>query len=58
MKQYDILEFQSPAHKNICFSHIHLLTLLILSNFAPFKDPLTVKYIEMFHADFSYMSIY
>ena len=28
------------------------------SNFAAFGAPLTVKYIEMFHADFSYLSIY
>ena len=28
------------------------------SNFAAFGDPLTVKYIAMFHADFSYLSIY
>ena len=27
------------------------------SNFVAFVDPLTVKYIEMFHADFSYLSI-
>ena len=28
------------------------------SNFPAFVEPLTVKYIEMFHADFSYLSIY
>ena len=28
------------------------------SNFAAFGDPLKVKYIEMFHADFSYLCIY
>ena len=28
------------------------------SNYAAFGDPLKVKYIEMFHADFSYLSIY
>ena len=28
------------------------------SNFAAFGDPLKVKCIEMFHADFSYLSIY
>ena len=28
------------------------------SNFAAFGDPLKVKYIKMFHADFSYLSIY
>ena len=28
------------------------------SNFAAFGDPLTVKYIEMFQADNSYLSIY
>ena len=28
------------------------------SNFAAFGDPLNVKYIEIFHADFSYLSIY
>ena len=28
------------------------------SNFAAFGDPLKVKYIEMFHAEFSYISIY
>ena len=28
------------------------------SNFEAFEDPLTVKYIEMFHADFSYLSFY
>ena len=28
------------------------------STFAAFGDPLKVKYIEMFHADFSYLSIY
>ena len=28
------------------------------SNFAAFGDPLKVEYIEMFHADFSYLSIY
>ena len=28
------------------------------SNFAAFVDPLTAKYIEMFHADFSYLYIY
>ena len=27
------------------------------SNFAAFGDPLKVKYIEMFHAEFSYLSI-
>ena len=42
-----------------------LLTLLVPggvfrtpSNFAAFGAPLIVKYIEMFHADFSYLSIY
>ena len=29
-----------------------------LSNFAAFGDPLTVKYIEMIHADFFYLFIY
>ena len=28
------------------------------SNFTAFRDPLKVKNIEMFHADFSYLSIY
>ena len=28
------------------------------SNFAAFVDPLTVRYIEIFHTDFSYLSIY
>ena len=28
------------------------------SNFVAFGDPLTVEYIEMFHADFSYLYIY
>ena len=28
------------------------------SNFAAFGDPLIVKYIEMFRADFSYLFIY
>ena len=28
------------------------------SNFAAIGDPLKVKYIEIFHADFSYLSIY
>ena len=48
----------------LCLLSFAPLTLLLpggggtQSNFAPFKDPLTVKYIEMFHADFSYLSIY
>ena len=29
-----------------------------LSNFAAPGNPLAVRYIEMFHADFSYLSIY
>ena len=28
------------------------------SNFSAFGDPLTVKYIKMFRADFSYLPIY
>ena len=28
------------------------------SNFTAFGDPLKVKYMEMFHADFSYLFIY
>ena len=28
------------------------------SNFVAFRNPLKVKYIEIFHADFSYISIY
>ena len=43
---------------------VHLTPLLregvcrTTSDFAAFVDPLTVKYIEMFYADFSYLSIY
>ena len=32
--------------------------LTLLLNFAAFVDPLNVKYIEVFYADISYLSIY
>ena len=43
---------------------VHLTLLLrggvfrTTSDFAAFVDPLTVKYIETFHAAFSYLSVY
>ena len=37
---------------------IKLPGIILMVNFTAFRDPLTVKYTEMFQTDFSYLSIY
>ena len=60
---YDAFTYNIPHIKDILrllkeISYISFDPIRTARNFAPFWDPLTVKYIEMFHADFSYKSIY
>ena len=46
---------------HMSYNKLSSLTLLLPgdpSNFVAFVDPLNVKYIEVFYADFSYLSIY
>jgi len=56
--------FVKITTKNVCPTSLGLTLLLpgrvfrTLSIFGALGDPLTVKYIEMFHAAFSYLYIY